>query len=608
MSTRSAALVRDTFVYGVGEAATRALAFLTLPIYARALSPAEFGEYSYIGTLVGLASALLVLGGDTAYARYFFANDSVDYRRVLTTTWIGFLGVWKLDRHGGCHCVRTGPRGVVIRNHNGDALFIVANMAVPISIINRMCGQVLRNQFRPWAYSAMYLGFGFLSIAFAIVAVAVLHLGVFGILLGLLLGEVAQLPFRIWSVRGMFGRKISGALLRSLLAFGVPLVPTSVAYWVFLTSDRIVIGQLQAWAGGPVRGGGTLIAVGATAISALGQAWTPHAIAAYEEDNAGARRLVSNVATYLLAAFGFLAVALTTFSHEFFGILTTSSYASAASLVPPLGLAMVAQASMTVTSLGITLKKRTAFLALLAWVAAIVNLGLNLVLDRQFGAAGAAWATAATYLALTAGYLVVSQRLWRVDYDWRALSLIAVLIVVLTLVAGMLPTTTGWTDLAVKVGVILSYALAVVWLRVIDVGKLVGAVSRRTGTSPAAASSDDPVDDVSFEHARALGALSIEQSPVERQKLRHLRRSVERAAERARRRTHVLDRGWRQSFSSSAIANGSSDDMTSPMRCSRTNAAMAVSGPTTTARPAPMKSNSLLGSAWASLYPVGASR
>lgn len=497
MSTRSAALVRDTFVYGVGEAATRALAFLTLPIYARALSPAEFGEYSYIGTLVGLASALLVLGGDTAYARYFFANDSVDYRRVLTTTWIGFLGVWKLIATAVAIAYAPALAEWSFGTTTATQLFIVANMAVPISIINRMCGQVLRNQFRPWAYSAMYLGFGFLSIAFAIVAVAVLHLGVFGILLGLLLGEVAQLPFRIWSVRGMFGRKISGALLRSLLAFGVPLVPTSVAYWVFLTSDRIVLGQVASLEQvGLYAVAGTLIAVGATAISALGQAWTPHAMAAYEEDDAGARRLVSNVATYLLAAFGFLAVALTTFSHEFFGILTTSSYASAASLVPPLGLAMVAQASMTVTSLGITLKKRTAFLALLAWVAAIVNLGLNLVLDRQFGAAGAAWATAATYLALTAGYLVVSQRLWRVDYDWRALSLIAVLIVVLTLVAGMLPTTTGWTDLAVKVGVILSYALAVVWLRVIDVGKLVGAVSRRTGTSPAAASSDDPVDDI----------------------------------------------------------------------------------------------------------------
>jgi O-antigen/teichoic acid export membrane protein len=495
MSARSVALVRDTFVYGVGEAATRALAFLTLPIYARALSPAEFGEYSYIGTFVGLASALLVLGGDTAYARYFFANDSVEYRRVLTTTWIGFLGAWSLIATAVALAFAPALSEWSFGTAAAAQLFIVANMAVPISIVNRMCGQVLRNQFRPWAYSAMYLGFGFLSIAFAIVAVVVLRLGVFGILLGLLVGEVAQLPFRIWSVRGMLGRNVSRELLRHLLAFGVPLVPTSVAYWVFLTSDRIVLGQVSGLDQlGIYAVAGTLVAVGATAISALGQAWTPHVMAAYEEDDVGARRLVSNVATYLLAAFGFLAVALTTFSHEFFGILTTSSYASAALLVPPLGLAMVAQASMTVTSLGITLRKRTAFLALLAGVAAIVNLVLNLLLDPEFGAAGAAWATTATYVALTAGYLGVSQRLWPVDYDWRKLSLLTVIIVGFTLVAGLLPPATSWPDLAARVGIILSYSLAVIGLRAIDVRKLVLAISRRSRTSRTAANSDEYVD------------------------------------------------------------------------------------------------------------------
>ena len=68
MTARFRALGRDLVVYGLGEVAVKAFGFITLPVYTRFFPPAEYGIYGYLSTLVGLASAVLILGGDSAYA------------------------------------------------------------------------------------------------------------------------------------------------------------------------------------------------------------------------------------------------------------------------------------------------------------------------------------------------------------------------------------------------------------------------------------------------------------------------------------------------------------------------------------------------------------
>ena len=54
-----------------------------------------------------------------------------------------------------------------------------------------------------------------------------------------------------------------------------------------------------------------------------------------------------------------------------------------------------------------------------SWMAAGINIGLNLLLIPPFGMIGAAWATAAAYGSLTVAYLLTSHRLWPFAYEVR---------------------------------------------------------------------------------------------------------------------------------------------------------------------------------------------
>jgi O-antigen/teichoic acid export membrane protein len=464
-------LSRDFVVYGLGEIIVKAFSVISLPIYTRVFDPAEFGVLSYVGTLAGLLSAVVILGGDSAYARFFFEAKTREQRQLITSTWLGFLAAWSL-----AVCLLLLPLAGTAANLSfGDpsrtVLFATALLTTPVWLINRMCAQVLRNEFRATAFTALNIASTALLIGLSVVGVLVLNLGVLGVLLGTLAAELVMLPIRVWMARSMFSRRFSLPLLRQLLAFGVPIVPTSLAYWVFLTSDRLILARVSTLEQlGLYSIANSLVGLAAIVISAFGQAWSPHAVKLYEDDRAGAPAVYARVMTYVLAGFGWLAVGLTVFGPELLEVLTSPAYQPATAAIAPLAIAMVAMASTHITAGGISLMKRTQYLAIYAWVAAVINVLLNLVLDAPFGMLGAAWATAAAYVILTLLYLATSQRLWAIPFEIRRSGSLVVLIVVFALAATTLPSGFDPAVIAVKV----VYSLAFV-----AVAFAVGALDRR---------------------------------------------------------------------------------------------------------------------------------
>jgi O-antigen/teichoic acid export membrane protein len=465
--------VRQVFkefaIYGVADIILRAASFFTLPIYTRLFTPEDYGIWSFVMTTVGLVSGVLALGGDSAYARFFFEAKTLREKQIITSTWIGFLGLWSLAVVVVC-LPFTGlfshwSFGVT----DYGLLFVLALWAAPLTLINGLCGQVLRNQFRASLFASLNTLTTLLSIGLSLVAVLWLRLGIAGLMIGALAAALVMLPIRLWTARALLRPRFSWRQLGQLLAYGVPLVPVSIAYWVFVASDRLVLGKLS-----------TLEQVGLYTVannltstltfinSALGQAWSPHAIRAYEDQRAAAPALFGRVMTYILLGFGLLCVVITAFAHEALILLSTPPFYGAAVAVGPLAFAMLALASTQVTALSISLVKKTHYLSLYSWLAALLNLGLNLWLVPRWGMIAASWSTAGAYLFLTLGYLVTSQRLWPVAYETRRALTITALTLLFTILAAWAPTLPLLVSIPLKVGYVLLYVGALVALGALD--------------------------------------------------------------------------------------------------------------------------------------------
>lgn len=435
-------LLKDIATYGIGDILLKATAFFTMPIYTRLFTPADYGVWSYIVTVLGLLSAFLILGCDSAYALYFFrAKDETEQVRI-TSTVFSFLFAWSVSLIAIALPFTATFSAWSFNTPQHSLLFALALLTAPLTVLNSICGQVLRNQFQARRFTQLNVIATICTILFSLLGAIVFKLGIMGLFLGTLLGAAIMLPVRLWMVRPMLRPTFSWPILKQLLAYGLPLTPVGLAYWIFASSDRLVLGKLS-----------TLEQLGLYAVAnsvtnllafvhgAIGQAWSPHAIRLREGQPEVAAIVFGQMMTYILVIFGLLCVGFTTFAHELLMIFASPIFYGAAPVFGPLALGFVAYATTHITALGISLSGKTVYLMIFSWIAALFNLGVNVLWVPSWGMMAAGWTTALAYIILTLAYLVTSQRLMPVAYETRRLITGTILIFAFTLAAPLIPAT-----------------------------------------------------------------------------------------------------------------------------------------------------------------------
>jgi O-antigen/teichoic acid export membrane protein len=462
-------LGKEIVIYGLGDILFKATAVITLPIYTRLFMPADYGTWSYAMSAVGLCSSVLALGGDSAYARYFFEAKTQHEKQQITSTWMIFLAGWSLGGIALCLPFVDDFSQWSLGHPEQRGLYVLALLAVPFSLINQLCGQVLRNQFHARLFTTLNALTVLLTVGLSLFAVIVLQGGIVGLVSGALAAAVVMLPVRLWTARTMLRPVFSLWWLRHLLAYGVPLVPTTMAYWIFGASDRFLLGTLFSFEQvGLYTVATSLTSVLALANSALGQAWSPHAVRVYAEQRALAPIFYGRVMTYLLAGFGLLCVGCTTFAREVLVLLSAPPFYAATLAVGPLALGCMASASTQITALGITLSKKTVYFSVYAWLAALLNLGLNIWLIPKWGMVAAAWTTALAYTTISVAYCATSQRLCPIVYEKRPVLTAIGLTLTFTIAAPLLPGVNLIAGLVLKGLYCLAYVGLLYVLHVIE--------------------------------------------------------------------------------------------------------------------------------------------
>lgn len=462
-------VIKDVGFYSAGDLLLRATAFITLPIYTRVLTPTDYGVWAYATAGVTLLSALLAVGGDQAYSRFYFEARTHEARQLLTSTWLGFLFVWStvvvlliVPTSGFASDLAFGTR-------RWDVLIALLLLTGPLTLMNVLLGLVVRNEFRREVFMTLNVTLAVTTVSLSLLFAVGFHWGITGLAAAQLTAMALLIPPRIWYARHLLRPVFSVEVLRRLLRFGLPLVPATLAWWIFSFSDRIVLGRLSTLREvGLYSVANSATTVLGLLVGALGLAWTPHALRLYEDSPDEAPSFYGRMLTYIIVGFGVLAVTVTTFAHELLSILATRQYLGASRAVGPLALGFVAFATIQVTGIGMTLKKKTGYLAVLAWGAAVLNLALNLAFVPAYGMLASAWATCAAFVFLTIGYYVISQRLFPIAVDRRKAFLGLTVVAAFTVGVALLPDVSLLVAVPMKIAYLVVVGAALVLLRVVD--------------------------------------------------------------------------------------------------------------------------------------------
>ncbi|KPK69200.1 hypothetical protein AMJ82_06210 [candidate division TA06 bacterium SM23_40] len=247
-----------------------------------------------------------------------------------------------------------------------------------------------------------------------------------------------------------------------MLRFGLPFVPSGLALWILTLADRYYLERLADFTEVGLYSLGYQVGmVIVLVLMAFQLAWPQYAFSVSRRPDAPVLYAsVLRLYAFILVTVAFI-IAL--FSRQIIGLISPPEFLPAAAVVPLVLASYICYGSYLVFSVGIMLAERTSFNMLVAGGAALLNLGLNLLVIPRYGMMGAAWTTLISYGALAVGMYVVSQRCYRIPYaPGRALAILILAAALYLLGMRVLPPD-GVGHAAGAIGLIAVY-LAALWM------------------------------------------------------------------------------------------------------------------------------------------------
>lgn len=420
-------LFRDSFLYTLSTLLTRGMAFFLLPVYTRVLSPGEFGVLDYLTALSAIAAILVTLEIMQGLARHIpdYLND-VELKRRHASTCLWFVAgtysamlacVW-LYREPLAHSF-LGDAG------KSELMGLAALSCWVAGLLNVVHGQ-LRWELKSGTSALLSLLSAVITIACTLLLVVWLRWGVAGAIWAQVLGGMLALLPSLYLTRSSFGWLFDKQALRSMLAFSVPLMPSSLAVVFALYFDRLILKDLLGLEELGVYAVGQKISLVVTlALVGFRSALTP-LIYAHHARPSTPSELAQIFQVFCLAALA-MVLGLSVFAEELLALIAGPAYQPAAKVVPLL-IFSVLLANMYIFAPGLDIHRRTGTVSAINLGVAGLSLALNYLLIPYLGIVGAALASLLSFGFGFCLYMHFSQRLYPVPHDWATVTKLFLLV------------------------------------------------------------------------------------------------------------------------------------------------------------------------------------
>lgn len=415
VSNRYKRLLTNTAVFTVGKLLSRLLVFFMIGVYTRCLTKAEFGRAEMIVSMANLLIPLACAGISEGIFRSAAAKEGDKegfFTGGLLVYGIGSAVFLLLSPLIGLIPVLAGSAWLV-------ALYVVvANLHTVVSQYLCAIGRV-----------KLFAGQGILNTALVIglniLFLPVLDFGVTGYILATVLADLFSTVFlilvtRLW--RAVKPSRVTRGMLREMLRFCLPLVPTTLCWWVTGVSDRFMV---EAMCSSEMTGlysvaykiPNLLIYI----ISIFDSAWK---LSVSSEEDPHSRTEFYTRVWGVYTTLTFLGSGgLMLCSRFLAGLIFSGDFGQAWVYVPTLTLATVYCILCTFLGSVFFASRRTTGSMVTAMVGAVLNLTLNVCLIPPLGAMGASLATFASYFVVSLLRLIFTRRLIPFRREWGRLTL-----------------------------------------------------------------------------------------------------------------------------------------------------------------------------------------
>lgn len=384
-------LVSNTFLISIGTFGSKLLTFFMVRFYTEVLTPSDYGTADLIMQGANLLFPVISMGIVEGVFRFALGNPKK--RRNIFSA-----GVWVITGGSAVLAAVTGLTWSV--DLFDDVLWLMAIYTIA-SCYHSLCAQFIRAQGK----MALYAGQGILNtvlvIGLNILFLLVFKWGIIGYVLSTAVADILCSGFlvfkeKLWQYLTV---KPGKGLLAHMLRYSVPLIPTTIFWWITSVSDRYMI---TAFLGSDANGIYAVAAKIPTLLTLMAtiflEAWQFSAIA----ESAGERRehirFYSKIWKIFMSAMFLAGGVVIALSQWEIRVLSADEYYSAWQYIPLLSAAMIFSSFVTFAGSIYVVEKKSLLSFGTSMAGAAVNILLNLILiPTELGIQGAVIATFSSY-------------------------------------------------------------------------------------------------------------------------------------------------------------------------------------------------------------------
>ncbi len=411
-------LIKSSGIYVLSSLASPLVSLVLAPFLTRHLSHADYGALTVLNTTIALVAGITQLGLSSAFFRsYNYDYESRTDRYAVLSTVVILLLLLSLPTALFCLGMASWLSFLLFNSPVLSDSLKLTGLIILLQNLTVPGFAWLRAESRALQFSLLSIINLLISLAANIVLVGNLHGGIVGSLTATALGYASVVLCTLPVIVLQAGLRLRFDVAKGLLSFGLPNVSNFISAWVLQLSDRLLLGRLgslsqtASYAVAYSLGGIAAVVV----LSPFALAWPSAMYKIARKKNAPQifRLIFRWYGIVLLIATYGLSLVSTFTLYIFF----PPAYYTASPIIPVIALSTMFYGIYNMFTTGIALKRKTWFAALFTTIAALVNIGFNLILIPLYGSMGAALSTLFAYALLACIAYVVNRRIYPVPYE-----------------------------------------------------------------------------------------------------------------------------------------------------------------------------------------------
>jgi O-antigen/teichoic acid export membrane protein len=461
-------VAKGTVIYGFANVSIKLLGIILIPIYTnyKYLSKADFGVLGVLDITYQMVIIILGLSLYQSFARWYYDPEHKAAQKSMYFTVIIMNALICITAFIFVFFNASYFSKLLFHSDQYAKLMWIMFAGCSVNIISSVPMILLRLKEKAIKYSVISITKLFVTLVFTILFVVYFKKSVLGVYEATLIGEIAGFILIFSDIVKNIQIKLELERFWQMLIYGLPLLLASVSTVLLNSFDRYSLNYLTNL---DTVGTYTLAfrmanTIKIVVISSIQLSLVP--ILYKKLGDADHKRFYAKSLNYSTLIVMFLILFISVFSLEIVKVFSSNkSYWEAANIIPILSVSMVFVLMKENIMIGLQITKSSATMGVLIAIAAIFNLGLNMLLIPLFGLYGSAASTLLSQILMFALFYIVANKKYPIPYELKNIAVLIVSGICLILISLLTRSWPLMARLIFKTLLLISYPFLLIPLK-----------------------------------------------------------------------------------------------------------------------------------------------